>query len=569
MLLSVEPFDDSVEGTLLDLWYVGGKHQVVRPPCQPHYFSFQEQGDSVTVKKSLLSSPSKVRLVDRVDFPNLRSLDRFRLPDALESHKRFVDVLVCDFGFSVPSQEPSVLAWDIETFTFAKTGVDWRRDTIKSIAVWGGLVSKSLKKSLLVESQGTYKELFVKPDGSVRICWRVDDGHDEISVIKSFIRFVGKHDPDVLAGYNDGDYDMRVLLTRCRRHRLRCPLGRDGSEPYIIVRDYERRGKHREAITVRIAGRVHLDVLKEVFLDQTLYDLKGRGQLEVAKHFGFSPIEGVNHANIPDERLAEINIDDARCCYGLAQLYLKNIYALCEELAVPLNLMAERSPSHVPNWFYGQAFSKLGIISDGYNKDRFAKIFNRGGKPYQGAFVKCFRTGLFFNVEHIDYASFYPSIMMKYNLSPETVSLVAIKPYTGQYRFEEYDDYMILEVPDIPKKKGKPDMERAAQFVCRIDMSKDSVTQEKLVWIRDERARLKKLYKKTKDEKLMSRQYALKVVQNTLYGYNAMRYALYGNILVAILITALARYHIKKKIVELEQKGKKIIEVDTDGLYCV
>jgi len=307
-----------------------------------------------------------------------------------------------------------------------------------------------------------------------------------------------------------------------------------------------------------------------VFLDQTLYDLKGRGQLEVAKHFGFSPIEGVNHANIPDERLAEVNIDDARCCSGLAGLYLKNIYALCEELEVPLNLMVERSPSHVPNWFYGQAFSKLGIISDGYNQDRFKKIFHRGGKPYEGAFVKCFRTGLFFNVEHIDYTSFYPSIMVKYNLSPETVSLVAMKPYTGQYRFEEYDNYMILEVPDIPKKKGKPDMERAAQFVCRIDMSKDSVTREKLVWIREERARLKKLYKKTKDEKYWSRQYALKVIQNKVYGYNAMRYALYGNILVAILTTALGRYHMKEElIVKLEKKGKKIIEVDTDGLYCI
>ena len=542
MLLTVEPFDDSVEGTLLDLWYVGGKHQVVRPPCQPHYWSWQEQGDSVTVKKHLLSAPHKTCLLERVDFPSLRSLDRYRLPDSLESHKRMVDVLISDYGFATSSPEPIVLAWDIETFTFAKTGVDWRRDTIKSIAVW----SANDKK-----------------------CWVVSDKRDEVSVIRAFLKFVAKFNPDVLAGYNDGDYDMRVLLTRCRRHRLRCPLGRDGSEPYIIVRDYERRGKHREVITVRIRGRVHLDVLKEVFRDQTLYDLKGRGQLEVAAHFGFSPVTGVNHADIPDLRLAEVNLDDARCCYGLAQLYLKNIYALCEELQVPLNLMVERSPSHVPNWFYGQAFSKLGIVSDGYNKERFSKIFRRGGKPYQGAFVTCKRTGLFFNVEHIDYVSFYPSIMIKYNLSPETVSLVANTPYTGRTRIEEYDDYMIIEVPDIPKKKGKPDMERAAQFVCRVDMTKDSVTREKLVWIRKERARLKRLYKKTKDQKYWSRQYALKVVQNTLYGYNAMRYALYGNILVAILITALARFHIKKLIGDLEKKGKKIINVDTDGLHCV
>lgn len=564
MLLSAEPFDDPAEGTLLDLWYVGGKHKVVRPPCKPHYFSFTEQGDSVTVKKKLLSSPSVTRLVDRVDFPVLRALDRFRLPDSMESHKRFVDVLICDYGFATPSEEPVVLAWDMETFTFAKTGVDWRRDTIKSIAVW--LPMEDVAYSLQHEDADV---MWSEEDMLMGICWRVDKDHDEIWAIRQFLKFARKFDPDVLAGYNDGDYDMRVLLQRCRRHRLRCPIGRDGSEPYIIVRDYVRRGKHREVVTVRIRGRVHLDVLKEVFLDQTLYDLKGRGQLEVAKHFGFDPIEGVSHANIPDADLALVNMDDARCCYGLAGLYAKNIYSLCEELSVPLNLMVQRSPSHVPNWFYGQAFSKLDIISDGYNFERFEKIFNRGGKPYQGAFVRCYLRGLFWNIEHIDYVSFYPSIMIKYNLSPETVSLVTIKPYTGEYRFEEYDDYMIIEVPDIPKKKGKPDMERAAQFVCRVDMTHDSVTRTQLVWIRDERARLKQRYNETKDEKFWSRQYALKVVQNKLYGYNAMRYALYGNILVAILITALARYHIEKLIAELPSKGKKIIEVDTDGLYCV
>jgi len=110
-------------------------------------------------------------------------------------------------------------------------------------------------------------------------------------------------------------------------------------------------------------------------------------------------------------------------------------------------------------------------------------------------------------------------------------------------------------------------MEKAAQFVCRVDMSKDGVTRTKLKWIRDERERLRVDYKKTKDETLMSRQYALKVIQNTLYGYSGMGYALYGNVLVSILVTALARYHAQELI---NKRGRdSCIEWDTDGGYFV
>lgn len=558
MLLSVEPFDHQTEGTLLDLWFVGGQHKTVRPPCMPHFYSWVEQGNCEQVERRLLSG--QPRSMFRVDWPTLTALERARHGQSFMDHKRFVDVLISKFGFKIESAAPSLLAWDSETFPKHpnRIGVNWREDTIRSIAVYG--------------------------DGFAH-CWRVGGGRidgkkgvmDEPAVIRAFLSFVNTYDPDILAGYNDGDYDMRVLLSRCRFHRIRCRLGRDGSEPYVIVKNYERRGKEREVVKVRIHGRVHLDVYLEVMFDQTLYDLKGRGQVEVAKHFGFAPIEDVNHAAIPEDRLEETNIDDARCCYGLAELYLQNIYALCEELNVPLNLMCARSPSHIPNWFYGAAYEELGIVSEKPNVERFPQIFGRGGKPYQGALVKCFRRGIFRPVHHKDFASFYPSLQMEYNLSPETVNLVAMKPYTGEYRFDKYDDYWIIEVPDVPKKKGKPNWEKAAQIVCRIDMSHDSVTKKRLLHIRKERFRLKREYKKTKDQRLYSRQYALKVIQNTLYGYCGMRWSLYGNILVAILITALARYHMQAELVKPEygkvvevdgiKAGEKVIEVDTDGFY--
>lgn len=554
MLLSVEPFDHAVEGTLLDLWFMGGSHKTVRPPCQPHFYTWDEVSDDCDpVQKRLLGDAAGVlQDIYRVEFESMSALKsaRYRHFDSVIDYKRYEDQLICEHGFAVPSALPKVLAWDIETFTANRIGADWRRDTIRSIAVHG--------------------------DGFAR-CWKVGDSMDEVQVIEAFVKFVSSVDPDVIAGYNDGSYDFRVLLTRCDLLRVACPLGRDGSPPYIVVSTYKRRGKEREIVRVRIHGRVHFDVMLEVFLDQTLYDLKGRGQLEVAKHFGFKPIEGVDHGAIPEARVEELNLDDARCCFELAQLYLLNIYALCEELAVPLNLMVDRSPSHIPNWFYGQAYSKLGIVSDNPNHKRFPEIFGRGGKPYQGGLVRCFKTGIFFNVKHSDFSGFYPSIMIEYNLSPENVTLVAIRPYTGEVRIDKYDDYWIIEVPDVPKLKGKPNWEKAAQIVCRVDMTVDSVTKKKLLEIRKARFDLKKEYKRTKDMRVYSRQYAKKVIQNTVYGYNGMFWSLYGNVLVALLVTALARYHMLAELRKPEYGetvviddifvGDKVIECDTDGFF--
>jgi len=588
MLLIAEAFDDSERGTLLSLWFLGGDRRCVDPPCRPRFFTDGDYATGVAVRRRLLSKPSVERTVTKVEFPNMQTLKHYAGDDSWEAWRRFIDVVICDFGLDTSQgsrKVPRVLSWDIETYTDSPASPNWRADTIRSVAVWG--LTEGIDVARLREEDAAVQ---LSGDGvEFGVCWSVDGEHDEISVINSFIRFFNWFDPDVWSGFNDGDYDVRVLMSRCDSLCIVPHLGRNGGRPYILDRMFERQGRQREVHLVRVAGRVHLDTFNEVLADQTLFDLKGKGLNEVAYHFDFAPllteatwgaicdweyylkckragvkpIDDVNHANIPDDRICETNLDDARCTFGLAQLYLANMYGLCEYLKVPLNLVVDRSPSHVDNWFFGAEFSKLGIISDGYNKDRFKQFFNVRGKPYQGAYVECLETGVFNNLEHIDFVSFYPSIMLQYNLSPETVSLVEIKPYTGEYHFEDHEHWMIIEVPDVPKGTA------GRQIVCRVETKTDSVTRQKLSWVRDERGRLKSEYKATHDERLQSRQYALKVIQNTIYGYHGTGYALYGNVLCAILITALARYHIHKKIEELKMQGYKIIEVDTDGLFAV
>ena len=66
---------------------------------------------------------------------------------------------------------------------------------------------------------------------------------------------------------------------------------------------------------------------------------------------------------------------------------------------------------------------------------------------YQGAFVKLFNAGLFLlHIIHNDVKSMYPMIMAVFNLSPESVHIVSVGPYTGDYRFDYVNG--IIEVPD-------------------------------------------------------------------------------------------------------------------------
>jgi len=263
----------------------------------------------------------------------------------------------------------------------------------------------------------------------------------------------------------------------------------------------------------------------------------------------------VNHANIPSDRLAETNIDDCRVTLEVAKVYLAVHYEIAEYFDVPLGMVIERQPSHISNWMLGRDLSKMGVVSDGMNKERFPWVFGNK-RSCQGAVVKCERTGHFRNVLHDDWHSLYPSIMIGFNLSPETVSLVSVKPYTGRYHFKCFGDYALVEIPETPKKEGDFP---PRQVVARIDLSKDGVLRE----------RQRNFLTMRKKTTLEARNNAFKVIGNAAYGYNINGWARWGNALVGILTAGIGRYTLNKTAEEKRAQKLEVVEMDTDGLYLL
>ncbi len=172
------------------------------------------------------------------------------------------------------------------------------------------------------------------------------------------------------------------------------------------------------------------------------------------------------------------------------------------------------------------------------------------GKKYAGAIVIEPPTGVFFDVVVLDFASLYPSIIKRWNLSYETIDPPA--------------DYC-KSVAKIVDEQG-----REIHEVC---MDRVGVTSQIIGLLRDFRVRIYK--KKAKDKSLSDDerswydvvQKAMKVYINAAYGvFGSEAFPLYAPS-VAESVTALGRKVITSAIDMARKLGLKVLYGDTDSLF--
>ncbi|MET1101135.1 MAG: DNA-directed DNA polymerase I [Pyrodictiaceae archaeon] len=168
------------------------------------------------------------------------------------------------------------------------------------------------------------------------------------------------------------------------------------------------------------------------------------------------------------------------------------------------------------------------------------------GKKYQGALVLDPPNGIYFNVVVLDFASLYPTIIKKWNLSYETVNPV------------ECPGGKIIKVPDV------------GHTVCK---SIKGITSQIVGLLRDYRVKIYK--RKAKDKSLPPElrawydtvQAALKVYINASYGvFGASSFPLYSPP-VAESVTAIGRYAIRLTLKKASELGLRVLYGDTDSLF--
>ena len=350
--------------------------------------------------------------------------------------------------------------------------------------------------------------LEVEVDGE----WRVLDDAEE-PVAEGLARLLRRHDPDLILS-EWGDSTLFPGLLRQARHcRIELPLNRDpayGAIQRSRARSYMSYGRilFKESATT-FFGRLHVDTQNSFIADQC--DLEGLWEL-------------VRVTRLPVQYCA-------RTTTGTGISYMQMEIAYRDGVLIPEQKAEPESPKHPDEL----------LLAD------------RGGLVFPP------RLGFFENVGELDFISEYPSIMARFNISPETINCrccpqAARVPELG-YRVCQRRRGITSRVVErlIRKREQYKQLATAAVSdrpppVGTLALQETSAPVE-----RRERYRL--------------RRSALKWLLVTCFGYTGYKNARFGKIEAHEAINALAREKLLVAKEIAEARGFHVLHALVDSLY--
>ena len=198
-----------------------------------------------------------------------------------------------------------------------------------------------------------------------------------------------------------------------------------------------------------------------------------------------------------------------------------------------------------------------------------------GDISYEGAIVIEPKIGMYLNnpIAVLDYNSLYPSNMIAYNLSPDT--LVYVKTYNEQGRKIEKESYEVSNLDEIKKSFKIDEISydfREGRQSCGYVQEHEGLIPRTLKLLLKMRKDTRKRMELEKDDSqksvLNGLQLAYKTVANSIYGQTGSRTSPIRKIEVAACTTAIGRERLlfAKKIAEEEFEGD-VIYGDTDSIF--
>jgi len=407
---------------------------------------------------------------------------------------------------------PSLRILAFHTLTAGEKGsAKPERDPIRAIAA----VTNSGKSTTLISEEG-----------------RGDDS----KVLRDFVGFVNTFDPDVIVGFESNKQDWPYLIQRSKILKFRISVGRDLSEPHTSVYGH-----------VSVTGRANLDLsdvaggIPEVKV-KTLENVSKYLQLPSAGKF--TTIEEWDRYDLwtqAGERtgLLKNALMMAQASLELAEATLNFPMQLSSLTGMPLDqVVAAAVGFRVDSYLVRQAH-RIGELVPARNDQPYF--------TYRGAIVLEPKTGLHEDVAVLDFASMYPTLMQKYNLSPDAL----VKPG------EDVPEGSVFVIPEVNHRFRK---------------HPDGFYRTVLSELIHERSRIKAKLEDsglgaTRSRVLKERERALKVITNACYGYAGWAGARWYAREVAESATALGRETITQTIAKAESLGLTIIYGDTDSLF--
>jgi DNA polymerase, archaea type len=362
-----------------------------------------------------------------------------------------------------------------------------------------------------------------------------DDRNDK-PVLEAFTKYVRNFDPDIIVGYGNNGQDWPYLRTRCKKHGIHLYVDRAQTEPHTSVYGH-----------VSLSGRANLDLAD---YGGEFPEVKVKTLVNLADYLGVMKLENrtiIEDIDIADHwddkekrrKLKQFSMDNTRSIMGVTEAILDFAVQLSTLVSLPLDHVGTAAAGFRVESFLIKRTHPLGEL--------VPRRIEQPYRSYAGGLVLQPVPGLHENIAVLDFKSMYPTLMITYNLSPDTyVSPKDPMPKGGVYEAPEVKHRFRKEPPGFYKE-----------------------VLTYLIQVRDQiRPKMSKLKQGTAEYRLLdARQKAVKIITNASYGYAGWIGARWYVKPVAEAAAAWGRYTILTAIDMAKKENLKVVYGDTDSIF--
>ena len=388
--------------------------------------------------------------------------------------------------------------------------------------------------------------------------------------------------PDVVTGWNSRFFDIPYLVNRINR---------------MLGEEYVKK--------LSPWGMIDRQDVTKMGRTQTAYELKGISQLDyldLFKKFGYSygpqesyKLDNIAHVVLGEKKLSYDEYSNLHTLYKhnhqkFIDYNIKDV-ELVDKIEDKLGLITLcMTMAYKAGVNYNDTFGTTMIWDTIIYRRLFANniaipfVEDKVKSDYPGGYVKDPQVGIHDNVVSFDLNSLYPSIIMQYNMSPETIA-------NGEITQFNIDN--VLNKSVRPDNRGKAlaangqyfrtDKPGIIPFIID-EMYKERVgIKQEMISAQKEKEKVdkndkQKLYQIERNIAIAeNRQMAIKILLNSLYGALGNRYFRFFDQRIAEAITLTGQLTIRwaevsinsylNRMLKPEKTKDYVIAIDTDSLY--
>ena len=282
---------------------------------------------------------------------------------------------------------------------------------------------------------GSLLSIAVAGDAGEHVFMRSDDedreavtNHaDERSLIKAFLDWIAREDPDVLVGWNVIEFDLVTLGERAAAAGLPLTLGRDRKVARALPP-----GDPSQPWVARVPGRVVLDGIATMRsatwtferwgLEHVARELLGRGKT-IAEHV--DAVEEIRRMYREDRAaLAAYNLEDCRLVMEVFERADLLGFAVERQRLTGLPMDRQGGSVAAFDWLYLPRLHRHGHVAPDVGSDA-------GAITSPGGYVLESQPGLYEHVLVLDFKSLYPSIIRTFLIDPMGLAFPGDDPVEG------------------------------------------------------------------------------------------------------------------------------------------